>query len=84
MAGVFTCTVSVGPTPTRLLLRAGFRVLVRVVARELALHITFKRNEKKKRSKKFVCWLVASRPSNRLVYLWDGSAQTLLRAATLR
>ena len=28
--------------------------------------------------------LVASRPSNRLVYLRDGSAQTTLRAATLR
>ena len=32
----------------------------------------------------FVCWLVAKRPSNRLVYLRDGSAQTILRAATLR
>ena len=30
------------------------------------------------------CWLVALRPSNRLVYLRDGSAQTILRAATLR
>ena len=27
----------------------------------------------------FVCWLVALRPSNRLVYLRDGSAQTILR-----
>ena len=32
----------------------------------------------------FVCLLVASRPSNMRVYLWDGSAQTILRAATLR
>ena len=30
------------------------------------------------------CLLVAERPSNRLVYLRDGSAQTILRAATLR
>ena len=30
------------------------------------------------------CWLVAYRPSNMLVYLRDGSAQTNLRAATLR
>ena len=28
-----------------------------------------------------VCWLVAQRPSNMLVYLRDGSAQTILRAA---
>ena len=34
--------------------------------------------------KRFVCWLLASHPSNRLVYLRDGSAQTILRAATLR
>ena len=32
----------------------------------------------------FVCLLVAYRPSNRQVYLRDGSAQTILRAATLR
>ena len=25
----------------------------------------------------FVCWLVAQRPSNRLVYLRDGSAPTI-------
>ena len=31
-----------------------------------------------------VCWLVAYHPSNRLVYLGDGSALTILRAATLR
>ena len=31
-----------------------------------------------------VCWLVAYRPSNMRVYLRDGSAQTILRAATLR
>ena len=31
-----------------------------------------------------VCWLVVQRPSNMLVYLRDGSAQTILRAATLR
>ena len=30
------------------------------------------------------CLLVAQRPSNMLVYLRDGSAQTILRAATLR
>ena len=30
------------------------------------------------------CWLVVKRPSNVLVYLNDGSAQTILRAATLR
>ena len=30
------------------------------------------------------CWLVAYRPSNMRVYLRDGSAQTILRAATLR
>ena len=35
-------------------------------------------------SLRFVCWLVAYRPSNMLVYLRDGSAQTILRAATLR
>ena len=33
---------------------------------------------------KFVCLLVAYRPSNMRVYLRDGSAQTILRAATLR
>ena len=32
----------------------------------------------------FVGWLVAYCPSNRRVYLRDGSAQTILRAATLR
>ena len=32
----------------------------------------------------FVCYLVAYRPSNMQVYLRDGSAQTILRAATLR
>ena len=32
----------------------------------------------------FVCCLVASRPSDRLVYLRDGSTQTIVRAATLR
>ena len=35
----------------------------------------------------FVCWLVGwllNSPSNMLVYLRDGSAQTILRAATLR
>ena len=31
----------------------------------------------------FVCWLVACRPSNMLVYPSNGSAQTILRAATL-
>ena len=31
-----------------------------------------------------VGWLVAERPSNMLVYLRDGSAQTAVRAATLR
>ena len=31
-----------------------------------------------------VCLLVAYRPSNMLVYLRDGSAQTVVRAATLR
>ena len=31
-----------------------------------------------------VCWLVAKCPSNMLVYLRDGSAQTILCAATLR
>ena len=31
-----------------------------------------------------VCWLVAQRPSNMLVYLRDGSAQTSVCAATLR
>ena len=36
------------------------------------------------REELFVCWLVALRPSNRLVYLRDGSAQTISRAATLR
>ena len=30
------------------------------------------------------CLLVAYRPSNMPVYLRDGSAQTILRAATLR
>ena len=30
------------------------------------------------------CLLVAYRPSNMRVYLRDGSAQTILRAATLR
>ena len=32
----------------------------------------------------FVCLLVAYHPSNMRVYLRDGSAQTILRAATLR
>ena len=32
----------------------------------------------------FVCWLVVYRGSNMQVYLRDGSAQTILRAATLR
>ena len=32
----------------------------------------------------FVCWLVAYRPSNMQMYLRDRSAQTILRAATLR
>ena len=32
----------------------------------------------------FVCWLAAYRPSNMRVYLRDGFAQTILRAATLR
>ena len=32
----------------------------------------------------FVCLLVSYRPSNMRVYLRDGSAQTILRAATLR
>ena len=36
------------------------------------------------RSMEFVCWLVAERPSNMRVYPRDGSAQTILRAATLR
>ena len=31
-----------------------------------------------------VCWLVAQRPSNMLVYLRDGSAQTVVRTAALR
>ena len=31
-----------------------------------------------------VCWLLVKRPSNTLVYLRDGSAQTIARAATLR
>ena len=30
-----------------------------------------------------LCLLVASRPSNMLVYLRDGSAQTIVNAATL-
>ena len=34
----------------------------------------------------FVCWLVGCLTSQQhaIVYLWDGSAQTILRAATLR
>ena len=32
----------------------------------------------------FVCWLAGERPSNTLVYLRDGSAQTILRPATLK
>ena len=32
----------------------------------------------------FVAWLVAQRPSSMLVYLRDGSAQTILRASALR
>ena len=32
----------------------------------------------------FVCWLFVLRPSNMRVYLRDRSAQTILRAATLR
>ena len=35
-------------------------------------------------SPQLIYWLVAWRPSNMLVYLTDGSAQTILRAATLR
>ena len=30
------------------------------------------------------CQMAADRPSNRLVYLWDGPAQTIVRSATLR
>ena len=36
------------------------------------------------KTKDRVCWLVAQRPSNMRVYLRDGSAHTILRAATLR
>ena len=36
------------------------------------------------KEKNYCCLLVAQRPSNMLVYLRDGSAQTILRAATLR
>ena len=48
-----------------------------------------KQKQRKKKKKKenrggFVCWLVAYRPSNMRVYLRDRSAQTILRAATLR
>ena len=32
----------------------------------------------------FVCWLTVERPSNILVYLRDGSAQTSVHSATLR
>ena len=38
----------------------------------------------KTREEGFVGWLVAKRPSNMPVYLRDGSAQTILRAAILR
>ena len=44
-------------------------------------------NKEKKNVEKntvVVGWLVAERPSNIRVYLKDGSAQTSLRAATLR
>ena len=46
-----------------------------------------KKKKKKKMKKKkncLFCLLVAYRPSNMRVYLRDGSAQTILRAATLR
>ena len=52
--------------------------------------ITKKKKKKKERKERNteeidrVCWLVAQRPSNMLVYLKDGSAQTIVRAATLR
>ena len=52
------------------------------------LNVLKKKKKKKKKTKKkkmmIVCWLLAYSPSNRLVYLRDGSAQTSLRAATLR
>ena len=43
-----------------------------------------KGESERERDSLFVCLLVAERPSNRQVYLRDGSAQTILRAATLR
>ena len=36
------------------------------------------------RKKLFVCWLLAQRPSNMLVYLRDASTQTIVHAARLR
>ena len=41
-------------------------------------------DEKGEQESEVVWWLIASRPSNMRVYLRDGSAQTILRAATLR
>ena len=43
-----------------------------------------KRIERGKPGGGVVCLLVAQRPSNMRVYLRDGSAQTIVRAATLR
>ena len=43
-----------------------------------------KRTDRQEADRMFVGWLVAYRPSNMRVYLGDGSAQTILRAATLR
>ena len=42
------------------------------------------RQEKKRKEFGRCCFLVAQRPSNMLVYLKDGSALTIVRAATLR
>ena len=50
----------------------------------IAVKVLTDRTTKDSAVERIVCWLLASRPSNRLVYLRDGYAQTILRAATLR
>ena len=46
------------------------------------LQLEFKRTQYPRQG--FVCWVFAEHPSNTIVYLIDGCAQTVLRAATLR
>ena len=50
----------------------------------LHAHFNFAHDKSPEHATLFVFWLVVKRPSNMRVYLRDGSAQTILCAATLR